>query len=102
MVVGQVGEEGDAPVVGGNLDNVGGEAAGAAGVEEDSWGLAVNEPTSCIERGGSVIYWELETVQGGGEVDEAILLEGDDPFAEIGKGGIDAAVAFGCACDTLI
>ena len=102
LIVGEIREVGDAPVVGGNLDDIGGEAAGAAGVEEGYRGLAANEPTCCVVGGGSVFYRELETVEGSGEVDEAVLPEGEDPFAVIGEGSVDAAVALGGAGDTLV
>ena len=96
----QVGEVGDAPFVIGDLDDVGGEAAGAAGVEEDGWGGGGDEPAGGVEGGGT--YGEAEAFKGGGQVDEAVLLEGADPFGVVGEGGVDATVAFGGAGDALV
>ena len=99
-VVGDVREIDDGPGVAGELDHEVGEAAGAAGVEEESRAGKRDEPS------GSVVgLWadrELEAVEGWGEGNEGILLQGFYPSGIIGKGGIDAAVAFGGAGDALV
>ena len=51
---------------------------------------------------GCGLYRELEALQGGGEVDEALLLEGADPLAVIDKGGVDATIALGGAGNALV
>ena len=99
-VFGDVREIDDAPGVAGELDHEVGEAAGAAGVEEELGGVEVDEPSGCVER-----LWadgELKAVEGGGEGKEGILLQGCYPFNIIGKGGVDAAVAFAGAGNALV
>ena len=102
LVVREVGEVGDTPFVAGDLDNIGREAASATGVKEDQGGATGYEPTRSIVGIGGVVDWEAEALQSGGEIDEPVLLESEDPFTVIDERGVDAAIAFGGAGDALV
>src|SRR5579871_5872714 len=81
-VVGKVGEIDDAPVVFRDPDDVGGKAASASGMEEDWWGVTGNEPARGIPGAGTSPDRETKAIYGRGDIDEGVLLKGDDPFAE--------------------
>lgn len=83
LVIGEIGEEDDAELVGGKLDDEGGEAAGAAGVEEEGGGAGDFEPAGCVVTTLVTGDGEAEAFKGGWEVDEFILLEGMGPFCII-------------------
>ncbi len=101
IVVGQIGKIGNAPIIGGELDDVCGKAAGATGVEKDRIHVvAGDEPTGGISR--IIVNWNAQAGEGGVEIGEAVILKGDDPLVVICERSVDAAVAFGGGGDALV
>lgn len=102
LVVGEVGEVDDGEFVCGELNDEVGEAAGAAGVEEEQGWAEVLEPTGGVEAPRITGDGQAQALDGRGEADELVLPEGVVPFCIIYKGRVDAAIALCGAGDALV
>src|SRR5215469_8137310 len=67
-VIGEIGKTDNAKVVAGNADHEVIEAAGAAGVKEESGGGVQNEPSGCVVPFAT--DRKLQTFEGLGQVDQ--------------------------------
>lgn len=54
-------------------------------MEEDRRGITGDEPACGVIPAGYIGDREAEAAQGGGEIDQPVLLQGADPFGIIGQ-----------------